>query len=207
MHSHWNIPGAIEEHCDGPRPIQIRGGLRLRVFLTLLGVLLLWPSTSIAQVTFVEYQLKAGYLFNFFKFVEFPDELFGDARAPIVLGIVGESPLGPYLQQVAVGKTVRGRDLVIRKYRVGEDLRGANILFIGASEKDRLPQILAGLQGSNVLTIADLDGFLELGGMIRFASDKGGARFAINLNATSRTKVRISSKVLSLAHVVGGNTN
>jgi hypothetical protein len=207
MRRRRHVLGATEGPRGGPRCIRIWAGSRLGLLLALLCAPLLWPLTTSAQVTFAEYQLKAGYLFNFFKFVEFPDELFGDARAPIVIGIVGESPLRPALQQVAVGRTVRGRSLVIRRYRVGDDLRGANILFIGASEKDRLPQILAGLQGSNVLTIADLDGFLELGGMIQFAFDKGGARFAINLMAANRTKVRISSKVLSLAHVVGGNAN
>jgi hypothetical protein len=191
----------------GPRPAGIRAGLRLGLLLALLCGPPLWPSTIFAQAAFAEYQNKAHYLFNFFQFVEFPDELFADAKAPIVIGILGEDPLGPLLQQVALRKTIQGRDLVIRIYRVGQDLRGANILFIGASEKNHLPQILTGLQGSNVLTIANLDGFLELGGMIQLVSDKAGARFAINLYAANKAKVRISSKVLSLAHVVGGNAN
>jgi YfiR/HmsC-like len=204
VRKHRDASGESDGPRGGPRPIRIRAGLRLGLLLALLGAHLLWPSTTFAQISFAEYQLKVEYLFNFFKFVEFPDELFGDARTPIVIGIVGESPLRPLLEQGAVGRTVHGRDLVIRNYRVGENLRGANILFITASEKKRWPEILAGLKGSNVLTIADVDGFLELGGMIQFVSDNGGARFAINLNATSTTKVKISSKVLTLAHVVGG---
>ena len=79
---------------------------------------------------------------------------------------------GARLPQVVIGKTVQGRDLVIRMYRAGEDLRGAHILFISASERKRLPMILAGLRGSSVLTVADTAGFLEAGGMIQFSVRK-----------------------------------
>jgi hypothetical protein len=82
-----------------------------------------------------EYQVKAAYLFNFLKFVEWPDDSFADSLAPIVIGVVGEDPFGSALPQVITGKTVQGRDLVIRRYRSGEGLRGAHILFISASEK------------------------------------------------------------------------
>jgi YfiR/HmsC-like len=207
MRQHRTVSGAAKGLRRGPLPTGIRTGLRLGLFLALLCGHLFWPSPTFAQASFAEYQSKARYLFSFFKFVEIPDELFGDPKTPIVIGILGEDPLGPLLQQMALRKTIQGRDLVIRIYRVGQDMRGANILFIGASEKNHLPQILAGLQGSSVLTIADLDGFLEQGGMIQLISDHAGARFAINLNAANKTKVRISSKVLSLAHVVGGNAN
>ena len=162
-------------------------------------------AADLVQTEFPEYQVKAAYLFNFLKFVEFPKESFGDALAPIVIGVVGEDPFGPTLPQVVVGKTVQGRDLIIRNYHAGEDLHGAHILFISASEKKRIPQILASLQGSSVLTVADLDGFLTQGGMIQFLSENDRVRFAINGDVASRAKVKISSKLLSLARVVSGN--
>jgi hypothetical protein len=168
-------------------------------------ILLLMAPRMEAQAALAEYQVKAAYLFNFLKFVEFPEDSFGDALAPIVIGIVGEDPFGQSLPQVVVGKTVDGRDLVIRNFHAGENLRGVHILFISASEKKRLPQILASLQGVSVLTVADLDGFLDEGGMIQFLSENDRVRFAINVNAAGRAKVKISSKLLSLARAVVGN--
>ena len=156
-----------------------------------------------AQDALPEYQVKAAYLFNFLKFVEWPGDAFADSLAPIVIGIVGDDPFGSALPEVIVGKTVQGRDLVIRRYHAGEDLRGASILFISASEKKRLPQILAGLHGSSVITVADMDGFLDGGGMIQFLSENDRVRFAINVEATTQAKLKMSSKLLSLAHVVG----
>jgi hypothetical protein len=152
-----------------------------------------------------EYQVKAAYLFNFLKFVEWPDDAFADSLAPMVIGIVGDDPFGSALPQVVIGKTVQGRDLVIRKYHPGENLRGASILFISASEKKRLPQILASLHGSSALTVADMDGFLDEGGMIQFLSENDRVRFAINVDATSRARLKVSSKLLSLARVAGKN--
>jgi len=181
--------------------------LRLGSIVIFLGLLyfihLVNPAQVHAQEALSEYQVKAAYLFNFLKFVEWPDESFADPIAPIVIGVVGEDPFGNALPQVIIGKTVQGRDLVIRIYHAGEDLRGAHILFISASERKRLPMILSSLRGSNVLTVADTTGFLDAGGMIQFLNENGRVRFAVNVDATARAKLKMSSKLLSLAKVVG----
>jgi hypothetical protein len=158
-----------------------------------------------AQEALSEYQVKAAYLFNFLKFVEYPSESFADPLAPIVIGVVGDDPFGDALPQVVIGKTVQGRDLVIHVYRPSEDFRGAHILFISASERKRLPMILSSLRGSSVLTVADTAGFLDAGGMIQFLNENGRVRFAINVNETGRARLKISSKLLSLARVAAGN--
>lgn len=155
------------------------------------------------QGTPSEYQVKAAYLFNFLKFVEWPDDAFADPLAPYVVGVVGDDPFGSSLPQVVIGKTVQGRDLVIRVYRPGEALRGAHILFISASEKKRLPAILSVLRGSSTLTVGDTEEFLEAGGMIQFLSENDRIRFAINVDAARRGRLKISSKLLSLAKVMG----
>jgi len=163
------------------------------------------PPNAHSQDALPEYQVKAAYLFNFLKFVQWPEDAFTDSLAPIVIGIVGDDPFGNALPEVVVGKTVQGRDLVIRKYHAGENLRGASILFISTSEKKRLPQILASLHGSSALTVADMDGFLDEGGMIQFLSENDRVRFSINVDATSRARLKVSSKLLSLARVVAKN--
>jgi len=172
---------------------------------TSLLIFLFFSAPGFAQDTLSEYQVKAAYLFNFLKFAKYPNESFADPLAPIVIGVVGEDPFGSTLPHIVIGKTVQGRDLVIRMYRTGEDLRGAHILFISASEKKRLPMILSSLRGLSVLTVSDTDGFLDAGGMIQFLIENGHVRFAINVDATSRAKLKLSSKLLSLARVAGGN--
>jgi uncharacterized protein DUF4154 len=178
--------------------------LRTVVLLALLvSTQIVTAPQGLAQDSPSVYQVKAAYLFNFAKFVEWPEEAFADPLAPIVIGIVGDDPFGDALPQVVSGKTVQGRDLIIRKYRAGEDLRGSHILFISASEKKRLPQILSSLHGSCVLTVADMDGFLEEGGMILLVSEENRVRFAINADAANQAKLKLSSKLLSLARAVG----
>jgi hypothetical protein len=183
--------------CLEPRLIWII--LALTVFAH-LGM----ASEIYAQDSPSEYQVKAAYLFNFLKFVEWPSDAFADSLAPIVIGIVGDDPFGSVSPEVVIGKTVQGRDLVIRKYHAGEELRGASILFISASERKRLPQILAGLRGASVLTVSDMDGFLATGGMIQFLSENDRVRFGIDVGATSRARLKVSSKLLTLARTVTG---
>jgi uncharacterized protein DUF4154 len=180
----------------GPRRV-------LPISLSLALVFVALPAR--AQEGVSEYQVKAAYLFNFLKFVEWPEDAFSDALAPFVIGVVGEDPFGNSLPQVVIGKTVQGRDLVIRVFHAGEDLRSAHILFISASEKKRLPVILSPLRGSSVLTVADMEGFAESGGMIQFVSENNRVRFAINADSARRARLRISSKLLSLAIPLQGN--
>ncbi|HSZ19322.1 MAG TPA: YfiR family protein [Candidatus Acidoferrum sp.] len=191
-------------HSVGRRPSRLRPRFVAALLMLLLTLHLIATQKGQAQVALTEYQVKAAYLFNFLKFVEYPSESFADPLAPFVIGIAGEDPFGSALPQVVTGKTVQGRDLVLRFYRAGEDLRGAHILFISASEKKRLPVILSGLHGSSVLTVSDMEGFLDAGGMVQFLNENDRVRFAINVEATGRARLKLSSKLLSLAKVVGG---
>jgi hypothetical protein len=188
-----------------PRPSEGHPSSRTIFAAFLIFLLLFMGQEGLAQDALSEYQVKAAYLFNFLKFVDWPEDAFADPLAPIVIGVVGDDPFGNALPQVVIGKTVQGRDLVIHIYRTGEDLRGAHILFISASERKRLPMILSSLRGTSVLTVADTAGFLDAGGMIQFLNENERVRFAINVDATSRAKLKVSSKLLSLAKMVGGN--
>ena len=107
-------------------------------------------------------------MFNFLKFVDWPDDPAKDPPPPWVLGVVGDPTMGEDLKQLVSGKFIRGRELVVKNLAASADLRGCSILFIGVSERSRLTQILAGLQGASVLTVADMDNFIGSGGMIQF---------------------------------------
>jgi hypothetical protein len=151
-----------------------------------------------------EYQVKAAYLFNFLKFVEWPDDPGADPHGKWVIGFVGDSPIADELARLVDGKNVLGRDLLVKKFQNGDNPRGCNILFISESEKKRLPSILAALQGSSVLTVADMDNFIGAGGMIQFVVEDARVRVAIDVGATSHAHLKVSSKLLSLARVVMG---
>ena len=151
-----------------------------------------------------EYQIKAAYLFNFLKFVEWPDDPPSDPHGKWVVGFVGDSPVGDELTRLVEGKSVLGRDLQVKKLLPADNLRACNIVFISESEKKRLPAILAALHGSSVLTVADMDGFVSSGGMIQFVVEDARVRVTIDVDATNRARLKVSSKLLVLAHVISG---
>lgn len=157
-----------------------------------------------AQNPLPEYQVKAAYLFNFLKFVEWPGDPTADIHEHWIIGVVGENPFGYQLAQILTGKTAQGHELEVRELRPGEDLRVCRVLFISASEKKRLLSTLAGLNGSSLLTVGDMDHFIESGGMIQFVTEEKRVRFAIDIGATSRARLKVSSKLLSLARAVTG---
>jgi hypothetical protein len=175
--------------------------------LILLPLAILFPlarRTSSADQSPTEYQVKAAYLFNFLKFVEWPEDPGSDPHGKWVIGFVGDTPIGDELARLVEGKNVLGRDLLIKKLQAADNLRACNILFISESEKKRLPSLLAALHGSSVLTVADMDNFIGSGGMVQFLVEDARVRVAIDVSATERARLKVSSKLLLLAHVVAG---
>src|SRR5260221_9445437 len=105
-----------------------------RLILLAVGALLSSePLTSQSQ-GLSEPEIKAGFLFNFTKFVEWPEGTFADSRAPIILGVVGENPLGNLLTETAAGKFVNGRPVVVRQFKEGQDLRSCQVLFVVSTD-------------------------------------------------------------------------
>jgi hypothetical protein len=166
----------------------------------------LWALAGAQNAKLTEEQIKAGFLFNFTKFVEWPANTFPDASAPIVLGVVGESPITHLLSEISVGKSVNGRAVDVRSFKTGQDLRACQILFIVASEARHVTQILEGLKGSNVLTVSEFAGFAQSGGMINFYVEGNNVRLEINLDTAVHGGLKISSKVIAVARLVPGDS-
>lgn len=152
-----------------------------------------------------EYDVKAAFLFNFTKFVEWPDSAFDDAQAPIVIAIIGDDPFGDSLAGIIAGQKVQGRSIVVRERHFGEDLRHCQVLFISASERKRSAEILANVHDASVLTVSDIDGFAEAGGAIEFVLQEKRVRFVVNLDAAKQSKLHVSAKLLALARVITHN--
>ena len=188
----------------------VQGSIRLSVRLAWTAIFLAaayMPGERAvrAQQGPTDSQVEAAYLYNFLKFVDWPDDPPKESRSPWVLCVVGDTSVGDDLTQQVSGKAVRGHNLEARKLPISADLRGCNILFIGASEKKQLGWTLASLRGSSVLTVADMDHFVESGGMIQFVIQDSRVRVAIDVGATSRARLKVSSKLLSLAIAVTGS--
>lgn len=168
-----------------------------------LCLLLLGASNGRAQTAPTsEYQLKAVFLFNFAQFVEWPPQAFAEAETPLVIGVLGEDPFGSYLDETVRGEAMKGHPMVVRRYREVEDVEACHILFISQAKAGLLEQILARLNGQNVLTVSDAPGFAQEGGMIEFVTNRNKIRLRINLEAARVGELTISSKLLRLADLV-----
>jgi len=184
--------------------LSVMGARLACIALLLAGIWIAATRTTFSHESPTEYQVKAAYLFNFLKFVDWPEDPTTNMNGRWVIGIVGENPFGDQLTQAVSGKIVQGRLLQVKVFQPAEDLRACHILFISGSEMKRLPAILTALRGSSVLTVGDVDHFTESGGMIQFVIEDGRVRFSIDIGATSRARLKVSSKLLSLARSVTG---
>jgi hypothetical protein len=149
-----------------------------------------------------EYQLKAVFLFNFAQFVDWPAAAFADPHAPLVIGILGDDRFGNNLDETVRGEKVNDRPLVVERYRRLDEVGTCHILFVSPSENERLDQIVAALQGRNILTVGEASDFALRGGIIQFVTEKNKIRLDINLEAAKAASLTISSKLLRPATIV-----
>jgi hypothetical protein len=166
------------------------------VFLVLLAI-----SPIKAQAP-TEYEVKAAYILNFAKFVEWPESAFSSAGSPIVVGIVGEDPFQGAMVELVAGRNAGGRSLVVQRFDSRGDLRHCHIVFISRSEAGRINSILSNIKGRSVLTVADMDGFTQAGGMIQLSVRQKTVQFDISLRSADVGRIKISSKLLSLARSI-----
>ena len=149
-----------------------------------------------------EYQVKAAFLFNFAKFVEWPAKSFPKPSDPIVICIAGENPFEDHLKQVIQGKVWEGRTFAILQIVDLPPKPRCQILFVNSSGRQRFRSIVGSLKGSGILTVGDSPGFVDDGGIINLKLDGGKVRFEINVNAAEQAQLSLSSKLLSLAQIV-----
>jgi hypothetical protein len=153
-----------------------------------------------AELQPLEYQVKAAFLLNFTKFVEWPPSAFLDSSAPISVCIVGSDPFGGALDQIVHGENVNSHKVVVQRVSAGPVPKSCNVVFLGNLEK-HIPEILAGLD-PGVLTVGDSPDFLREGGVIAFVIENRKVRFEVNQTAAEKAGIKLSSKLLSVARSV-----
>ena len=148
-----------------------------------------------------EYAVKAAFLYNFAKFIEWPQAASGVTRGPIVLCVfAGE----PYREPLAAidGKSAQGRTLQVRRGVHPDEIKSCDMLFIAESEERSIPELLRLARGWPVLTIGDIEGFAASGGMIGLVYAEDRVQFEINNRAAQRANLKIGSQLLRLARLV-----
>lgn len=159
-----------------------------------------WPAGAQAQEV-PEYQLKAAFLYNFAKFTEWPQSAFKDRDAPLVIGILGKDPFGANIDFLN-NKIVKNRKLAVQRFNQVDELETCHILFVCASEKKRLAEILEAVNDSTLLTVGDMDAFIESGGIIRFMIENENLGFAVNAEALRHAAFKISTQLLKFGQLV-----
>lgn len=150
--------------------------------------------------TVTEYEVKAAFLLNFVRFIDWPDQTRGETDNELILGITGEDPFGNSLDLIR-GKIIKGRKLVVKNAVDSNSLTSCDILFISSSEKDRLASIMTAIKDLPILTVGEVEGFTQAGGIINFVFVKNKIRFEINPDVANQVGIHISAQLLQLAQI------
>jgi hypothetical protein len=163
------------------------------VFLLILSA----PHLKAQQVS--EYQVKAAFLFNFSKFLEWPPEAMGQPNEPFVVGVIGNDPFGNYLDEIISGEKIMDHPMIVKRYNSIDEIDKCHILFINMPGKTR--DVLNTLKGKSILTVSDEEDFNGKGGIIKFYTDNDMIRLQINIDAAKAANLNVSSKLLRIARI------
>jgi hypothetical protein len=153
----------------------------------------------------LEYRVKAAFLFNFTKFVEWPAAAFPTAATPFSLCVVGFDAFGDELARILANRAVQNHRIEIRRLVPDQTLPACHMLFLSGSAQRHSPSILAAVAASPTLSVGEGNEFIKLGGCIRFLIEEGRVKFEINPAATDRAGLKVSSKLLRLGRIPQGS--
>ncbi len=167
----------------------------------ILGSFLLLQAGSImaGSVEPTEHDIKAAYVYKFGKFCEWPNEA---KLENFSIGVLGQGPIAQSLEKNLKGKTIKKKPIVIMKAQQIESLKSCQIVFITASVKETLNDIMAALEGTDVLTVSDIKDFSHNKGIVGFFWERDHVKFSVNLDNLRKTALSLSSKLLKIAKIV-----
>jgi hypothetical protein len=168
----------------------------------LLCGLIFWAASGFAQTgTQREYELKAGVLYHIIEYVQWPTQSSpSNQPPPIQIGLLGQIPFANALE-VLDGKTLQGRKIVVKHLTDRQQATECQVLFISASEKARMSDIIAEVRNRPVLTVGEVEGFAEQGGIVNLLADQNRITMEINRATAGESRLSISSQLLKLAKV------
>jgi hypothetical protein len=149
-----------------------------------------------------EYQIKAAFLLNFVKFIEWPADTYPAPQSPFAICVLGEDPFGAVLDNALDGKSVGSHPISLRRMKEISWSRRCQVVFVSSSENRNYPAIVESVRGARVLLVGETEGFAMAGGTIEFKLEENHVRFVINPDAAQRSGLMLSSKLLMLARIV-----
>ncbi|MFZ0562794.1 MAG: YfiR family protein [Terriglobales bacterium] len=194
------------DRFPGTVQLRHRSGIR-RMFggCILLLVMCIRFSAPTSGQTVEDTQVKAAYLYNFAKFVEWPTRIFPNENSPLVICAIGDEHISDVLERLLSGKKVSGHPVETRRPQSSAELKLCHILFIGFSAKEPIANALNALHGSSVLTVGQNREFIPLGGMINLTLDHATIGLEINPEASQAVGLKISSRLLVVARTVSSS--
>jgi hypothetical protein len=183
--------------------------LRCLLALCLLGVAAGFVPVSQAAppATALERSVKAAFLYKFLAYTEYPANAFSDPNAPVVIGVAGSEEMTAELARVVNGRTVFGRAVAVRSVREGDPLNGMHLLFVGGGDLARAMRMTRAAQQLPVLVVTEADSSPVPGSIINFRVVDDRVRFDVWLDAAERNNVKLSSRLLTVAHQVHKGAN
>jgi hypothetical protein len=170
--------------------------------MALLGLLVLLGGGGVQDAELPEYVIKAGFLFNFAKYVDWPAEAFDGPKAPIRIGVAGEDPFKDVLERTLKDKTVNGRGFAIERYKTPADVKRCHILFVARADRETTASYLDAARQPGVLTVGEEKGFAQAGGVVCVLVEDGKPKLEVNLDAARERQVTINAKLLKVAVLV-----
>jgi len=152
----------------------------------------------------LEHEVKAAFVFKFGEFVDWPEPVYSGPGAPFTIAVLGADPIADVLEQLGRQRRINGRPVVVRRLQRAEAIPRAQIVFIAATESERLRAVADNLKAASVLTVTETTRPSQPSGVINFVIRDNRVRFEIDADAAEQSGLKISSKVLSLAVFVKG---
>jgi hypothetical protein len=188
-----------------PCPAQDRvAPRRPRLLPRLAGVAIAWtllgtPGLYAQDSKPTEYQVKAAYLFNFGRYIGWPNKTAATKGGSFAICVLGRDPFGLALDTTLAGETLEGRSVVARRISRPQEAVDCRIVFVSLSVDGQLKEVLAELDKTGALTVSDMPSFSRRGGMIEFVLEGGRVRFEVNLGVAERAGLTLSAQLLKLA--------
>jgi hypothetical protein len=176
--------------------------ITIKLFILSL-LMALCVQQSVLSQQYTAYDLKAVYLFNFSKFVQWENNNSGEE---FVIGVYGNDPFGQILDQIAEEKNKSDKQFMINHYDSPEEIDNCKILFVSGIARSEMLKVLKVTSTKSILTVGDtMDEFCESGGIINFQEKGADKIFEINNSAAKSVMIKISPKLLRLAKIVNEN--
>lgn len=150
----------------------------------------------------LERSVKAAFLYKFLGYTEFPPAAFGDAGAPVVIGVAGSDEMAAELGRIVAGRTINNRPLVVRQFRDGESGGAVHMLFVAGADSAHAARMLRQAPAGPVLLVTECGNGLQLGAIINFKIVEERVRFDVSLEAADKNNIKLSSRLLTVANHV-----